>query len=116
MTDHEIVPARRLRQRLAAGRETSHPGAIGIEAQAEELKDPAGGAHKRWIEVLLAHAVEAGRRMECGSIGINDTSFSGAPYPYPAWKESGTGVELSSHGLREFMRVKHIRLRVPALV
>ena len=64
----------------------------------------------------IAHAVEAGRRMECGSIGINDTSFSGAPYPYPAWKESGTGVELSSHGLREFMRVKHIRLRVPALV
>ena len=62
----------------------------------------------------LANAIEASRRMDCGSIGVNDTSFSGGPYPYPAWKESGTGVELSHHGLREFMHIKHIRVRVPA--
>ncbi len=61
----------------------------------------------------MRKAVAAGRLMECGSIGINEVSFSGAPYPYPAWKESGTGVGLSHHGLRDYLKIKHVRLRLP---
>jgi succinate-semialdehyde dehydrogenase/glutarate-semialdehyde dehydrogenase len=79
----------------------------------EKANDSPFGLAGYIYTTKLAYAIEAGRRMDCGSIGINETSFTGAPYPFPAWKQSGPGVENSHHGLREFLRVKHIRVHVP---
>jgi acyl-CoA reductase-like NAD-dependent aldehyde dehydrogenase len=85
----------------------------GFSEAIERANDTPFGLVGYVYTTSITHAVEAGRQMHCGSVGINETSFSGAPYPYPAWKDSGTGVELSRHGLMEFLKIKHIRLRLP---
>jgi len=47
-----------------------------------------------------------------GSVGINTVSPDSPYAPYPAWKESGLGVELGHFGIEEFMQVKHCILDV----
>jgi len=49
---------------------------------------------------------------EFGTVGINTVSPDSPYAPYPAWKESGLGVELGHHGIEEFMQVKHCILDV----
>jgi len=51
-------------------------------------------------------------RAEFGSVAINTVSPDSPYAPYPAWKESGLGVELGELGLNEFLQVKHCILDV----
>lgn len=44
---------------------------------------------------------------EFGSLGVNTVSPDSPYAPYPAWKQSGTGLELSHHGLEEYLKLKH---------
>ncbi len=56
----------------------------------------------------LATAFRFGERVESGSVAINTVSPDTLHAPYPAWKHSGLGVELSHHGLEEYLQVKHL--------
>lgn len=48
--------------------------------------------------------------IESGTVGVNSVSPDSLYAPYPAWKQSGLGVELSYQGLDEYLRYKHVLL------
>lgn len=50
--------------------------------------------------------------LEWGSVAVNNISPDSLYAPYPGWKESGLGVELSWHGLEEYLEWKHIKMEV----
>jgi succinate-semialdehyde dehydrogenase/glutarate-semialdehyde dehydrogenase/aspartate-semialdehyde dehydrogenase len=56
----------------------------------------------------LRRALRLSDRMEYGMVGVNTTSFTGAPVPFGGWKQSGLGREGSRHGLAEFMELKYV--------
>ncbi|MBO8140709.1 MAG: NAD-dependent succinate-semialdehyde dehydrogenase [Firmicutes bacterium] len=58
----------------------------------------------------LKTAFEVSERLECGTVGVNNVSGGEVAYPYGGWKESGIGLELSAHGLEEYLLIKHIRI------
>jgi acyl-CoA reductase-like NAD-dependent aldehyde dehydrogenase len=58
----------------------------------------------------LATAFNFGERVESGSVAINTVSPDSLYAPYPAWKHSGLGLELSHFGIEEYLQVKHILL------
>ena len=58
----------------------------------------------------LKTALLAAERLEAGTVGINNVAGGEVPFPYGGWKESGLGVELSHHGLEEYLLLKHIRI------
>jgi betaine-aldehyde dehydrogenase/succinate-semialdehyde dehydrogenase/glutarate-semialdehyde dehydrogenase len=45
-------------------------------------------------------------------VAINTVSPDSLYAPYPAWKHSGMGLELSHYGLEEYLQVKHILLEL----
>ncbi len=60
----------------------------------------------------LATAFAFGERVQSGSVAINTVSPDSLYAPYPAWKHSGLGLELSHYGLEEYLQVKHILLEL----
>jgi succinate-semialdehyde dehydrogenase / glutarate-semialdehyde dehydrogenase len=60
----------------------------------------------------LATAFNFSERVESGSVAINTVSPDSLYAPYPAWKHSGIGLELSHFGLEEYLQVKHILLEL----
>jgi succinate-semialdehyde dehydrogenase/glutarate-semialdehyde dehydrogenase len=60
----------------------------------------------------LATAFAFGERVESGSVAINSVSPDSLHAPYPAWKHSGIGLELSHFGLEEYLQVKHILMEL----
>ncbi|HUS69474.1 MAG TPA: NAD-dependent succinate-semialdehyde dehydrogenase [Anaerolineae bacterium] len=56
----------------------------------------------------LATAFAFGEGVESGTVAINTVSPDSLYAPYPAWKHSGMGMELSHYGLEEYLQVKHI--------
>lgn len=46
--------------------------------------------------------------MESGTVAFNTVSPDSLYAPYPAWKQSGMGVELGHFGIDEYLRVKHV--------
>ncbi|MEM0011287.1 MAG: NAD-dependent succinate-semialdehyde dehydrogenase [Nitrososphaerota archaeon] len=58
----------------------------------------------------LRTAKEAARRLEFGSIGINNVDVTSVEAPYPARKESGLGHDLGRSGLMQYMEPKHIKI------
>jgi aspartate-semialdehyde dehydrogenase len=55
----------------------------------------------------LKRATQVSQLLEYGMVGINTTSFTGAPVPFGGWKQSGLGREGSRHGIAEFMQLKY---------
>ena len=51
-------------------------------------------------------------KAEFGSVCINNISPDSPFAPYPAWKESGAGVELGNYGIDEFLQMKHCLIDV----
>lgn len=60
----------------------------------------------------LATAFNFSERVESGSVAINTVSPDSLYAPYPAWKHSGIGLELSHYGIEEYLQVKHILLEL----
>jgi len=60
----------------------------------------------------LATAFAFGERVESGSVAINTVSPDSFYAPYPAWKHSGMGLELSHFGIEEYLQIKHIMLEL----
>jgi len=60
----------------------------------------------------LKFATRSAERLEFGTVNINNVGGGDVPFPYPGWKQSGLGVELSHHGLEEYLAVKHVRLGI----
>ena len=60
----------------------------------------------------LKTAFMFGERVESGSVAINTVSLDSLYAPYPAWKHSGIGLELSHYGIEEYLQVKHILLEL----
>lgn len=58
----------------------------------------------------LATAMAFSDRVESGTVAVNTVSPDSLYAPYPAWKQSGFGLELSHFGLEEYLQVKHILL------
>ncbi|PZN06364.1 MAG: NAD-dependent succinate-semialdehyde dehydrogenase [Bacillota bacterium] len=58
----------------------------------------------------LATAIVASERLEAGTVGVNNVAGGEVPFPYGGWKESGFGIELSHHGLDEYLLIKHVRV------
>jgi succinate-semialdehyde dehydrogenase/glutarate-semialdehyde dehydrogenase len=46
--------------------------------------------------------------MESGTVAFNTVNPDSLYAPYPAWKQSGLGVELGHFGIDEYLRVKHV--------
>lgn len=57
----------------------------------------------------LAHDVA--RRLEFGSVGVNNVDVTSVEAPYPAWKQSGLGHDLGRSGLMQYLEPKHIKIR-----
>jgi acyl-CoA reductase-like NAD-dependent aldehyde dehydrogenase len=60
----------------------------------------------------LTTAFRFGERVESGTVAINTVSPDTLHAPYPAWKHSGLGVELSHQGLEEYLQVKHLLFEI----
>lgn len=58
----------------------------------------------------LKTVIRAAEEIEAGTVGINNVAGGEVPFPYGGWKESGLGVELSHHGLEEYLLIKHVRV------
>ncbi|WP_258358630.1 NAD-dependent succinate-semialdehyde dehydrogenase [Moorella sulfitireducens (nom. illeg.)] len=58
----------------------------------------------------LKTAFALSERLQFGTVGINNVTGGEVAFPYGGWKESGLGVELSHHGLNEYLALKHIRM------
>ena len=52
--------------------------------------------------------------MESGTVAFNSISPDSLYAPYPAWKQSGLGVELGHFGIDEYLRVKHVLIEFKA--
>jgi acyl-CoA reductase-like NAD-dependent aldehyde dehydrogenase len=60
----------------------------------------------------LQSAFRFAEGVRSGSVAINTVSPDSLYAPYPAWKHSGIGLELSHFGLEEYLQVKHILLEL----
>jgi succinate-semialdehyde dehydrogenase / glutarate-semialdehyde dehydrogenase len=60
----------------------------------------------------LKNARALGRGIKSGTVCINNIVGSTTEAPYPGWKHSGIGFELSRHALDEYLLTKHIRIEV----
>jgi acyl-CoA reductase-like NAD-dependent aldehyde dehydrogenase len=56
----------------------------------------------------LNRAIRLSENLQYGMVGVNSSSFTGAPIPFGGWKSSGLGREGSRHGLSEFMELKYV--------
>jgi acyl-CoA reductase-like NAD-dependent aldehyde dehydrogenase len=60
----------------------------------------------------LKTAMLLGERIESGTVAINTISPDSLYAPYPAWKQSGIGLENSHFGIEEYLQVKHLLLDI----
>lgn len=60
----------------------------------------------------LATAFAFSEGVESGTVAINSVSPDSLYAPYPAWKHSGIGLELSHYGLEEYLQIKHILMEI----
>lgn len=60
----------------------------------------------------LRLATSASERLEFGTVNVNNVGGGDVAFPYAGWKRSGLGVELSGHGMLEYLGLKHVRVEI----
>jgi aldehyde dehydrogenase (NAD+) len=55
-------------------------------------------------------AIEMAKQLRTGTVWINDWHLLNPLAPFGGYRQSGTGRELGSYGLREYTEVKHIHV------
>jgi acyl-CoA reductase-like NAD-dependent aldehyde dehydrogenase len=58
----------------------------------------------------VARAIEIGKRLECGSVWINEHGAVQPDAPFGGVKQSGIGVEFGKHGLAEFTTIQTMKI------
>jgi len=58
-------------------------------------------------------ALNVARRLETGTVWINDYHLINTRFPFGGYKQSGVGRELGPWGLHEFQQIKHIHVGEP---
>ncbi len=58
----------------------------------------------------LAAALQVARRLECGSVWINEHGAVQPDAPFGGVKQSGIGVEFGKHGLAEFTSIQTVKI------
>lgn len=53
------------------------------------------------------------RELQAGNVAVNNVDAGVINAPYGGWKDSGFGHEHGPEGLYEYLRIKHVRLRIP---
>lgn len=70
---------------------------------------PYGLSNSIWSADLEA-ATAVARRLQSGTVWINDGLLLNNRFPFAGWKDSGVGVELGPWGLEQFTRIQHIHV------
>jgi acyl-CoA reductase-like NAD-dependent aldehyde dehydrogenase len=60
----------------------------------------------------LTTAQRVSEQLEAGTVCINHGAVNTNYGPYAGWKESGYGVELSRRAVFEYLKTKHIKVKV----
>lgn len=60
----------------------------------------------------LHTAFRVSEALDCGNVAINTVSPDSIYAPYSGRKDSGFGVELSKHGMEQFLQFKHVRIEL----
>ena len=61
-------------------------------------------------------ALRVARRIEAGTVWINDYQLLNIRFPFEGWKMSGVGRELGRWGYKQYTRTKHIHVGEPGTV
>jgi aldehyde dehydrogenase (NAD+) len=62
----------------------------------------------------LDRALKLARRIESGTVWINDYHLLNVRFPFGGYKQSGFGRELGPWGLHEYQQIKHIHVGQPS--
>jgi succinate-semialdehyde dehydrogenase/glutarate-semialdehyde dehydrogenase len=89
---------------------------ISVVDDMDEAIERANGLEYGLVAYLyttdLRFSTLASERLEFGTVNVNNVGGGDVGFPYSGWKQSGLGVELSRHGMFEYLNVKHIRVEV----
>lgn len=79
-----------------------------VEDVLQRANDNPNGLGGSVWSANTAKAVELAKRLECGTAWINNHASLSPNVPFGGVKESGVGVEFSTHGLKEFTSIQSI--------
>ena len=89
---------------------------ISVVDDMDEAIERANGLEYGLVAYLyttdLRLSTLASERLEFGTVNVNNVGGGDVGFPYSGWKQSGLGVELSRHGMLEYLNVKHVRVDV----
>lgn len=80
----------------------------GLDEAVEKSNSTAYGLVTYVYTRDLSTAFIFSERVDSGTVAINTVSPDSLFAPYPAWKDSGSGLELSHFGIEEYLQIKHI--------
>jgi 1-pyrroline dehydrogenase len=86
--------------------------AAGEDEAVDWANDSAYGlASSVWTE-RLATALDVSRRLDFGTVWINDHMMFANEMPHGGYGQSGNGCNLSAYALEEHTRIKHVMARI----
>lgn len=102
---------------LVMNEETFGP-LVGIDTFSgiDEALQKANSTRYGLVSYVYTNDLKTAFRMmegiQSGTVAINNISPDSPFAPYPAWKDSGIGLELGRSGLEEYLQVKHCILEI----
>jgi acyl-CoA reductase-like NAD-dependent aldehyde dehydrogenase len=91
---------------------------VGIDTFSgiDEALQKANSTRYGLVSYVYTSSLKTAFRMmegiQSGTVAINNISPDSPFAPYPAWKDSGIGLELGRFGLDEYLQVKHCILEI----
>ena len=60
----------------------------------------------------MGRALDAARRLRCGTVWINEHTDLTSEMPHGGFKQSGCGKDMSAYAVEEYTVVKHVMARL----